>query len=462
MNRILILFFLLSVFFAEAQEIKVSGTAIGQPGALVRVIVYADQFSHLDSTLVETTTDAWGNFDLSLTLDEADYAFLAVGMKKGEFYLEPGNEYQMYVRSDTVKGSIFDQLPLQFELNERGDSLNGLIEKFNFDYNTFILQYQKQLLRAKPTRLINDFIKKEKEKFQASLAANKYFRDYVTYSLASLEWVSEVKKDTVILKDYFVGKEVLYKNIAYTDLFRNFFKQYFKNIKEFDYPDLVLALNSGKLSFVDSLLQQDKFLAADGQVRELALMLLMARNFYDKNIIKGKILDILTEIEENGKYVRNRVVAANFKRKLLKLAYGTKAPLIRMINEDGKEIGLNNFEGKFVLLDFVTSDCKICQHDFNELAEMQNFLDKPVEIVVIVTDGNPEKIRSGVRGHHFHVFKPGEKIKTLEDYEIKTYPTYIILNPDGTVAMAPAPLPTENLDVFLNGFMKRFRKENNK
>jgi thiol-disulfide isomerase/thioredoxin len=450
------------VYSAKAQKIEVSGTAIGQPGKLVRVIVYADQFSRLDSTLAEATTDAWGNFDLSFTCEQTDYAFLALGMKRGEFYLKPGNKYQMYIRKDSVKGSVFDQLPLQFELKEQGDTLNSLIENFNFDYNTFILQYQKQLLRAKPAGLINDFIKKENEKFKVSLSENTYFRHYVTYSLASLEWVSEVKSDTVILKDYFTGKGVLYENIAYTDLFRDFFKQYFKNIKEFDYPDLILAFNSGKLFYVDPLLQQDKFLAVDGQVRELALMLLIARNFYNKDIIRKKVLDILTEIEENSKYVRNRIVAANFKRKLLKLSYGSKAPGILLINAEGKLTGLDEFKGKFVLLDFITSGCKMCLHDFSKLAEIQNFLNKPVEIVVVVTDGKIENVLASVSGAHFHVFRLGRKIQTLEEYEIRIYPTYIIINPDGTVAMAPAPLPNENLDVFLNGFMKRYAKENNK
>jgi len=80
---------------------------------------------------------------------------------------------------------------------------------------------------------------------------------------------------------------------------------------------------------------------------------------------------------------------------------------------------------------------------------------------VIVTDGNIDKVLPSIPGAHFHVFGLEKEIQAMEDYEIKTYPTYIILNPDGTVAMAPAPLPNENLDVFLNGFMKRYRIKNN-
>ena len=461
MNKVLTLILFLVFSVTNAQNVKVSGTAMGKPGQLVRVIIYADQFSRLDSILAETTTDAWGNFELSFPCNSSDYAFLSLGLKRGEFYLEPNNTYRMYIHSDTVKGSVFDQLPLQFDLEEPGDSLNGLIEDFNFDYNTFILQYQKQLLRAKPTGLINDFIKKEKEKFKAGISWNNYFRNYVTYSLATLEWVSGVKNDTTILKEYFTGREVLYENIAYTDLFRDFFKQYFKNLKEFDYPDLVLAFNSGQLNYVDSLLQQDKFLAVDGRVRELALMLLMAQNYYNRDIIKGKILDILTEIERIGKYDRNEDVARNFKKKLLKLSYGSEAPSLQLKDAEGRIQSLESFKGKFVLLDFITSECGLCLHDFGKLAEIQNLLEKPVEIVVVVTDGKTGNVLPSVPGAHFHVFSLERKIKALEEYEIRTYPTYIILNPDGSVAMAPAPLPNENLDVLLNGFMKRYRIKNN-
>jgi len=108
------------------------------------------------------------------------------------------------------------------------------------------------------------------------------------------------------------------------------------------------------------------------------MMLLMAQNFYDRDISKEKILDILTEIEQTGKYGRNKYVARNFKKKLQKLSYGSKAPLLMLKDKTDRIKGLESFKGKFVLLDFITSGCKLCVHDFGKLAELQNYLDKPV------------------------------------------------------------------------------------
>lgn len=460
MKRILAFVLLLTFYVTAAQDTEVSGTALGHPGELVRVKVYTDQFSRLDSTLASAETDAWGNFSLTFPLEKTDYAFLTLGLKEGEFYLEPGYAYRAFIRSDTVQGSVFDQLPLQFDLKEENRGLNSMIEEFNFDYNTFILQHQKQLLRAKPDKLITEFINREKSKFSDELHENEYFKNYLTYSFASLEWISKVKSDTTILEEYIIGKDVLYENIAYTDLFRDFFKEYFKDLKTFDYPALVDAFNKGSLSYIDSLVQQDKWLAKDGQVRQLAMMQLMARNYYNKDIDHQKILEIFTEIEKSGNNVRNKTIAGNFKRKLLKLGYGTKAPVFALKNEAGKKVSLEDFAGKFVLLDFITSDCRPCLYDMKKLQDIQAQFETKLEVVVIVADRGAVKTELPVNSGHFHTLYLGKQLLLLEDYEIRTYPAYIILNPDGTVAMAPAPLPDENLDVFVERFILRYEKQN--
>ncbi len=460
MNRILAFFFFLAACTTGAQNTEVSGTALGRPGELVRVLVYADQFSLLDSTLASAETDVWGNFSLSFSCDKTEYAFLALGLKKGEFYMEPGLAYRAFVRADTVKGSVFDQLPLQFDLEEGSGNLNKMIGEFNFDYNTFILQHQKQLLRAKSDKLINDFIVREKTRFANELSGNAYFNDYVAYSFASLEWISKIKSDTAILEEYFTGREVLYENIAYTEFFRDFFKQYFKNLKAFDYPVLVSTMNRGELFYIDSLLQQDKWLEKDGRVRELALMLLLARNYYNKDVGKEKVLNIFTEIEKTGNYDRNRIVAGNFKRKLLKLDYGSKAPLFELKNTQGQRVALSDFKGKFVLLNFVTSRCKPCFFNFQKMEQIQSGFENKLEVVVVVSDEKAEKVIPYVKDTRFHLLSLENNILLLEDYEIKTYPTFIIINPDGTIAMAPAPLPDENLDVYIERFMQSYKNQN--
>ena len=121
-----------------AQKITIQGNAQGRVFEQVRVKVYADQFSHLKKTIAQTLTDEKGNFFLTFDYNSTNYAWLSVELMDGEFYLKSGASYQFDVYPDTAKkGSVYDQLPLQFDMTANDDELNDHLQKFNIMYNTF-------------------------------------------------------------------------------------------------------------------------------------------------------------------------------------------------------------------------------------------------------------------------------------------------------------------------------------
>ena len=83
MKKFIVIIFILSLYPAFTQNVGISGAALGRPNELVRVIVYADQFSRIDSTRAITTTDVWGNFNMSFDIEEVNFAYLALGLKRG-------------------------------------------------------------------------------------------------------------------------------------------------------------------------------------------------------------------------------------------------------------------------------------------------------------------------------------------------------------------------------------------
>ena len=463
MKKFLVIIFIACFYPAFTQNVEISGTALGRPNELVRLIEYEDQFSRLDSTIAATTTDVWGNFNMSLDIDKVNFAFLSAGLKRGEFYIEPDNSYHFIIHTDTVKGSVFDQLPLQFDIEPKNKVLNSLISQYNYDYNTFIFNNQKQLFRSGSKRIINEFITEINTKYaDDSIERNDYFSNYIRYSLASLEWISKSKADSLVMMEYFIGKEVLYNNIAYTDFFRNFFRDYFKTQNLFTYDEMVVSMNSGNQYIMDSLLACDAYLEKDDEVRELAMMLLLARNFHNDDISQKSITSILTDIASESKFEKNRSIANNFKQKLTKLQYGSKAPPINLLDQNGDYTDINDFDGKFVLLNFLSSECNPCLFDFQKLQEIQSNLSDILEVVVIVSDGGMKQVANycSINNFNWKLLNLDDEIILLENYEIKTFPTYIILNPDASVAMAPAPLPGENLELYIKGFVNRYQSEN--
>jgi len=463
MKKILACIFSLQVLVGVSQQTEISGTAIGHPGEMVRVIVYADQFSRLDSTLSTAKTDVWGNFSFPVVVEKPTYAFLALGLKRGNFYLEPGNAYQFQILDDTIQGSVFDQLPLQFNLFAVKDSLNPMIGRFNYQYNIFLYEKQREILRAKDKSVVKDFVSEMKSTFNSGMpAGNAYLKNYVNYTLASLEWISNSKTDSAILMDYFVSREVLRENIAYTDFFRAFFREFFKTQKIFRYDEVVSSIHSEQLQNIDSILKRDDLLALNDELRELSLMALLSGNYYNPDISKKSILHLFRQIENSSKYVKNRTVAKNYGLKLTHLQYGSKAPLFELSDPNNETIGPGSFEGQFVLLDFISSDCGPCYYDLVKLIEMQQKLANKLKIVVIVTDGGLKRAMAQFDTNHQQItwLNLGDNILVLESYEVKTFPAYVLINPDATIAMAPAPPPNENLEAFIKGFVARY--QNNK
>lgn len=451
----------LLVLFANSQNVELTGTAIGHPDELVRLITYKDQFSWLDTTLATARTDVWGNFSFSATVEKENYVFLALGLKRGDFYIEPGNDYHFQIIEDTIRGSVYDQMPLQFNLATGDDTLNRLIGQFNFEYNVFIYENQRLIMRAKDKSNIHNFVAEMKTKYVPENLSSNYLKDYVEYALASLEWISKSKPDSLILEEYFVNREVLYENIAYSDFFRDFFKEYLNTQKTYSYDALVYAINSQEMANVDSLLLNDELIMHDGDLRELVLISLLARNFYNKDIAKEDILILLSQIQHSANSWENRRVAKNYIDKLTQLQYGSMAPSWKLFNQDNNIVQLKDFKGKFVLLNFIASTCNPCLFDFQKLDEIQKSLGNQLIIVSITTDDNLERIAEFKAENNFNwtVLRLDENILLLESYEVKTYPAYILINPDATIALAPAPSPNENLEGYIRGFMTRYQNK---
>lgn len=461
-KRLAIFLFILFTLTVFSQNATIVGTASGQPGKLVRIIDYADQFSRLEHTIAQTQTNISGEFFMQIEVSKTTFAFLALDLEKGEFYLSPGASYEFNILTDTVlrKQSIFDRLPLNFTLVATDDGIQLAIEEFNIAYNDFIYNNIKNIYRSKDKSVVMNFVVEMQEKY----ANNQpdYVSNYVDYSLASLLWLSKKESNRQILENYFINKPVLYDNIQYTDFFKEFFKNYFDNEKIYTYEEFILAINNAEpISIVDKLLIRDEQLALDRRIREIVVMLLLSRNYYNRDVNKERIISKLIDISHNSEYKENRVIAENFIIKLQELQKGTIAPGFTLIDSNNSSVSLDDFNGKFVLLSFVKEDCNICNFHTQLLNDIKKQNGDKFEIVTIIVGDNIDKLAMFAQknGYNWPILKLGDNILLLEDYKIRAYPSYIFINPDGTIAYANLPMPDENMDMYLLRFMSRYNTE---
>ena len=195
-----------------------------------------------------------------------------------------------------------------------------------------------------------------------------------------------------MLENYIINKPVLYNNIQYTDFIKEFFKSYFDTEKPYTYSELILAINNSDTDVLTNLLSQTESLESDNRVREITEMLLFERNYYNRDVKKERVILKLNNIVSNSKYNENRIIASYYIVKLQKMQKGSLAPEVNLIDYDGDTISLKKYRGKFVLLSFVSQDCKICNFQMQLLNDIRKQFGDDFEIVTIVAGNNNEDI----------------------------------------------------------------------
>ncbi len=454
-----ILFLILSITLA-GQNVIITGNAQSQPDRLIRVIVYDDMFSNMESTIASERTDANGDFAFKIDISKDKFAYLALGLDKGEFYLSPGSSYRFEILNDTTKNktSVFDRLPLGFIVKADDGGLHVDIEEFNIDYNDFVYNNVNRIYRSRDKSVVKNFISTMNNKYADHSV--KYVSDYVYYTMANLEWIAKVHNNSEILDEYIINKPVLYNNIQYCDFFKEFFKSYFGSEKTFRYEDLIPALNSrSSLDELYNLVKRDTLLVKDDRVMELVTMLLMSRNYFDRYVDKEEVDWKFNEIASNSPFEENKNIARNYLKKLKHLLTDTPAPEIELFDSNGNLGSIEQFKDRFVLMAFVERDCKVCVSHLAHINELQKKLD--FEVLLITTNGSNGNYEKYIDNTDvdWSVLYTGENILILEDYNVRVFPTYVFLNPDGTIAYVHLPMPEENMEIYLTRFMQRYNSK---
>jgi len=463
LKNIFPLLLLLIPFGLQAQNVRISGHVTGfNEGSLVRVLVYADQFSQLEQTLASTRTDSTGNFRLTFPVKATTYAMLAVNLKRTGFYLKPGAACHFNIIQDSLirNASPFEEIPLKVQMTATDDSLNMYIHAYDVIYNQFIIKHFRDIYQFHNREILKSFETKAKSTFKN--VKLPYFQNYMRYSMASMVWGSRTKSLNEIIDDYFAGKPVLYKNTQYTGFFSDFFQSYFESTvrKPVTRDKLLSVIPQRNFKKLDSLFALVSVLHNDARVRQLAEMIQLAKYYSDHSFDRKDIEVLFDQISRESPFPENRQIARDYLVKLNILQPGTPAPAFLLPDFIGNEHSLKDFRGQFVLLSFVNTHCPVCNRQLNELSDMGQKMGADFTNLTIVkgkiTPEFMQKVHPSDRGWPFLLL--GKSILLLEKYQIVTYPAYVLIDPMGRISMAPAPMPDGDLQQQIATRIKAYKK----
>ncbi|HTX89154.1 MAG TPA: TlpA disulfide reductase family protein [Bacteroidales bacterium] len=454
MSRIIAVLILIFPLALSSQTVLINGSAPGAEGRIIHLYTPADLLTNTEKELAHATVGADGKFELTCHPATTLPATLAIGFHRADLFLEPGMGYRVDVAEMNFDGNEdenpflqSDDLALKFRDTEK-DELNFTLQELNTRYNAFLLKHYNALLRDRDKALVDTFRNEVKRDFGD--IKQSYFRDCARYKIAALELLSQSHSQAQLAKTYFTDAPVLYANVEYMDLFNQLFAKYFwvtsRVLKFKDYnaifkgPDSYARLS--KTLAEDTLLKHPQF-------RELVMMKGLMELFYQEGYDQPGILLLLQTLSEKSEFPENREIAVDLITLLNHLRPGTPAPGFVLQDPEQKQVTLQQFRGKPVLITFWATWCEPCLNDLELLADLYKKYGDRIRFVSISADREFLKMKIFVtmkKNFTWTFLYLGDNLDLLKAYDVKTFPQYVLVDEEGKILFCPAEPPGTGLE----------------
>ncbi len=473
-HTIFIFFILLSQLAQSAinDSITVSGKSMSYANMNLTIKKQSNYITKEKQALRSFLVDKNGNFKTTIPINSITKIYINLGVTEGYLFVEPGKKYELelppYIplkQEDKLNPFFIPQSVLLGIKNNSSLQLNKNIREFEISYNEKFTRNIKRIVLTNNHQLARKIIEETNQEFPAEQGS--YFFNYKEYTYLNLLNFLKSNKKRKVINDFFSLKPIEYNLDPYWDsfnhLFTNFFHYYItskqgKEIKEnwihnAPFDSLVISLNQ------DTLFKNRNF-------AELVLLKGLYDAYYSDNYDKEKVINNVYQATKECKNDFNKKVAIDILNKISKLRVGTKAPSLSLPTLTGKIKDLTDYKGKFIYLNFANTKNFACKKDFQVLDQFADMFKKDMVIITVLTDEDPDEAYQYIKNNKFKwVFLHyNQNAKCLMDYNIKGFPTYYLIDPEGNLVFSPAPAPEENFaPVFSEKYneyrYKKLRKE---
>ena len=118
------------------------------------------------------------------------------------------------------------------------------------------------------------------------------------------------------------------------------------------------------------------------------------------------------------------------------LRTGDAAPVFRAVTVDGDTIDIRTLRGGMVLLDFWFTSCAPCIEDTHHLRALQAKYNSSLEIIAISVERDANTVKEYARRERLpwvQIIDAHNEDRLAALYRVDRFPTYILLNRDGTI-----------------------------
>jgi thiol-disulfide isomerase/thioredoxin len=239
---------------------------------------------------------------------------------------------------------------------------------------------------------------------------------------------------------------VLYYHDMYMRLFHQFFDGELKSLSREKRNNLMYFINEG--NYTKALEAIELLYTKRIDLRELVLIKSLTEAYISNECEKAGIVSILNAIAETSRFEHNKTIAKNTLHTLTRLDVGQKAPSFRFQTEQGEIKSISDFKGKYVYINFVAAWCSECLTELQAIKGVQERYGDMVEFVTIFVDEDLQRFKRYITSNSFkwHVAHFNYSYELLSLYNVKTLPSYYLIDVEGNLLQSPAlkPIPKGN------------------
>jgi cytochrome oxidase Cu insertion factor (SCO1/SenC/PrrC family) len=434
-------------------SVTIFGQDTSYKGSDIIFYKYSDGISESEVEVARSKVLDNGSFSLKLNIEETTFVFSYLGIYRVHLYAEPGNSYEIILPPRQEKElqdflnpyyspTIIHLATRQYDEKE----LNTMIRMFN---DAFLPYYNKHIMDVHNKSDFSELDKNiEKMDKPFSSSKNEFFNEYRRYRYGLLRYLAYQQKSKSISDEYFKNQPVLFQNPAFTELFNKVYDKYFQHFSRTESGKQIN--NDIAIHNLDSLrrtLSSDNVLGT-GELCDLVILKEVHDEFYNDLFSRSSLLSILDTLISTTSDRELKIAAESIRKKVTKLLLGFKPPEFNLYDKDSNLVNLESLKGKYIYLNFCSCFSYTCLNEFTYLKTLYDKYKDRLQVVTILVDNDENVIKSFLaRSNYQWIFLHyGNQSTIIKDYDIRAFPTYYLIDPDGNLILSPSPSPTEDFE----------------
>lgn len=449
--RISLLLMSFGFSFWSFGQVIIKGTFPGAENHEINIHSPADLVSLKQEQLGSCLVDDTSGFMVNIAVNNRTAVYIEIGYYTFKFYAIPGRQY--FLVSDTLKFNnvyrpFYNKEPLPCLLTEKPESgTNKALYSIDSDFDDFILANFSGIYQNRRAGLFTPFKQQIKQKLDS--LNDPFLQAYADYKMASAEWAIIPQKKAWFYITYIKDKPILYHNQEYMKFIESFYQDIpLLNNKFVSRTDLIEGINNAdSYTVLLDKLGKDSLLLNE-QIRELVMFFTLKQLYGNPAYSKTQINKFLDQLSLKSKFEEHREIANNLKIELNDMQKGSRAKDFQLLSLSGDTVSLEKFKGKQVYIGFFTTWSYACLAEFEGMKRLFENYGERVNFISIILDDNIEvaKQLKQEKNYSWTFLYNGTHYTLLNDYRVKTFPSFILLDQDLNIFQYPAYKPSEVIE----------------